>query len=508
MSLDATGIGEWDIDLETGRAERSVRHGQIFGYDKLPEEWTYDTFMSHVHKDDKEKVNKLFERARKTGHWEMECRIIRADDNKERWIWTKGVAYDWQGGRPIKMTGLVRDITHSKKTEEYLLSAKTAAEEANEAKSEFLANMSHEIRTPLNAIVGIADLLGREGLAQDKKQVLMHTLQNSADTLLNLINDLLDISKIEERDFTLEKNIFQLDELFEDVISMLAVKAQEKGISIMIDYESVRDFSFEGDKARLRQILLNVVGNAVKFTKDGSVMVRVVHPDLSNHCDGNLEVQVQDTGIGIPDDVLNNIFDKFIRGKNVGNIPGTGLGLPITKHLIEMMGGSIDVESQEGLGTKVIMCMPGRFFTREEMPEDLEELPEIYVARDGQKRLLLVEDYEPNIIVASSMLDDMHVAYSVARDGNEALQYIRENSFDLVLMDVNMPLKNGLEATRELRVWEQDNGRDPIPVIGMTAHALGGDREKCLNSGMNDYLPKPVSQHDLSEKIRHFFDNE
>ena len=630
LTLDATNIGEWHLNLKTGAAYRSKRHDQIFGYDKL-REWTYDDFLAHVHPEDRNYVDKEFQLAQKSGDWEFECRIIRPDQ-EERWIWVKGVIYKNNQGSVQSMTGIVMDITekkaiqqaHSeqlrmneaitnnaaaslfimddkqhcvfmnpaaekltgykiaevrgqplhnyihhthpdgtpfpleecaidqafpermqmqgeevfvhkdghfypveytaspilendtpvgtvievqeitlrKSNEKALIEAKATAEEANIAKSEFLANMSHEIRTPLNAVVGIASLLER-GLDKDKQKQLVKTLRGSADALLDLINDLLDIGYIEQRNFKLTEESFRLDELFSEVTNMLDLRAKEKNIGLSLDYQSIAGMFYVGDKQRLRQVLLNIIGNAIKFTNDGTVSVRVISHLKSPECNGSIEIQVNDTGIGIPQDAYNDVFEKFKRASNVGNIPGTGLGLPITRHLVEMMGGSIRLKSQPGFGTKVQICLPETTSNKIETTPTLEnESNDLKI--NTNERILLVEDYHDNVVVFTNMLDDISVNYDVAYDGAEALQMLKKQNYGLVLMDVNMPIKNGLQTTKEFREWEKAEGKSRIPVIALTAHALSGDRDKCLDADMDDFLSKPLTADTLFQKLKQY----
>ncbi len=425
---------------------------------------------------------------------------LRGKDGQFRWFLSRATTIKDQDGKIQGWIGTNTDITAAKKTEEYLIKAKNAAEEASEAKSEFLANMSHEIRTPLNAIVGIAEILSKGGLDKTKHETLLRTLHSSSSTLTGLINDLLDISKIEERSFRLEENKVCFDDLFEEIQNMFAIKAEDKNVDIIFDYSKLKGYSFIGDPLRLKQILVNIVGNALKFTPEGSITLDAsfVKDDAPDH---GFKIQIRDTGIGIPEDALQTLFEKFTRAGNVGNTPGSGLGLTISKHLTEMMGGRIDVQSMLGRGTKITIHLPQpAFSTEDDVPNNDRDL--VRSATWGHnKKILLVEDYEPNIIVTTAMLDDLDLAYDVARDGNEAVDYRKKNTYDLILMDVNMPHKNGIEATKEIRVWEKAHKVVTVPIIGMTALALSDDKGKCMDAGMNDYLAKPVSEQKLHSVV-------
>jgi PAS domain S-box-containing protein len=449
-----------------------------------------------LHPDDQDRAWARWQHSLKSGEpYEIEYRLRRAN-GEYRWVLGRAEPIRDAGGRLIKWYGTCTDIQE-------LYDARRKAEDANAAKSDFLANMSHEIRTPLNAIVGIASLLERGGASAEKQSQFFKTLRSSADALLALINDLLDISKIEQRDFQLADERFRLDELFGEVISMLSLRAKEKNIGLMVDYEAVRGLRYTGDKQRLRQVLLNVVGNAVKFTDTGTVSVRVLRkPDLFN-CEGGIEIQVIDTGIGIPRESQDRLFEKFMRADNASGIPGTGLGLAISRHLIEMMGGTITLTSTVGFGTKVFICLPDRLTGRlSAQPRTAADMPSLAIATN--KRVLLVEDFAANVMVATAILDDIGVDYDIAYNGEEALRLLKQHAYGLVLMDVNMPVKDGLAATRELRGWEAAQARPGVPVIGMTAHALAGDRDVCFEAGMNDFLPKPVTAEAMFEKIRSY----
>ena len=378
-----------------------------------------------------------------------------------------------------------------------------SAEQANIAKSEFLANMSHELRTPMNAIVGIVSLLDLGGTLDDKQRKLLSVLKLSSDSLLNLINDLLDVAKIESHELVLESKPFNLCDLVSEVGSMMNVRAAEKNLLLNVKCPPRERLNVLGDTLRLQQILNNLISNAVKFTDEGFVNILLKSEPLKR--DRMLvTIDIVDSGIGMAEDQLSRIFDKFTQAdasisRRYG---GTGLGLSITKQLAELMGGTITVESREGMGSRFTLSLPFDLAPTlaSDVPESQERTP-IAVPADARGHILLAEDYEGNIVVAEEMLKHMGFAVSVARNGEEALDLVETTPFDLVLMDVQMPHMDGYAATRAIRERQASGDLGALPVVGVTANALVGDRQKCLAAGMDDYISKPFNADQLERVI-------
>lgn len=452
-----------------------------------------DDWNGMFHADDQPKAWAKWEHSLKTGEpYEIEYRL-RDHTGQYKWVLGRALPLKDANGNIIKWFGTCTEI-------QALKDAEFRAEEASNAKSEFLASISHEIRTPLNAIIGVAGILSKGNHSQEKYEILLKTLKNGSDGLLKLVNDVLDISKIEQRDFQLEPSVFVIKDLVKDVVELTNLQSQEKNLSVEIEYNNLENVKIEADRDRLRQVLINLVGNAVKFTHSGKVTISLAKQDP-----GTLVLKVKDTGIGMPPELIKNIFQKFERGNNVGNIPGTGLGLSISKHLIEMMDGSIHLHSELDKGTEIAINLPDVIVSSDVTKNYCTSNTSENVAAKPGRKLLLVEDYEPNIFVMGTILEDLAFEVDSAENGEEALEKMQQNNFELVLMDINMPKKDGLETTLEFREWEQDNRPDKrVPIIGLTAHALSGDKAKCLAAGMDDYLSKPITQ-DMLKKVINFY---
>lgn len=384
---------------------------------------------------------------------------------------------------------------------EALGEAMLRANAVSQAKSEFLANMSHELRTPMTGILGMIDVVLDSQLTHDQRDQL-ETAQRCANSLLALLNDLLDLSKIEAGKMLLERTPFELRRVLEDCTRSQLPRASQKGIEIVCDVAPEVPEAAVGDSLRLRQIVTNLLSNAVKFTEHGGVTLRATLGAGTPPGVLDLRLTVEDTGIGIPKDKLPAIFDNFTQadGSITRRYGGSGMGLAITRKLVELHGGSITVSSAPGAGSTFDVALPlapAPVSVRRAEPDATgprEPVP------SPRARILVVEDTEVNQKVLATILTRKGFLVEIARNGREALEAMERQSYDLVLMDVQMPVLDGLEATRLIRshvVWCR------VPIIAMTAHAMRGDRERCLEAGMDGYLAKPVNAAQLVASVQH-----
>ena len=393
-----------------------------------------------------------------------------------------------------------RDVTERNRVEEELQLAKAAAESASRTKSDFLASMSHEIRTPMNAIMGIADLLAKTPLNTEQDEYV-RIFRRAGDNLLNLINDILDLSKVEASQLEIERTGFSLSEVLEKVNEMVAVKSREKGLSLIFEIASDVPTDLIGDPSRLQQILLNLLGNAIKFTETGEVSLRVTQ-DATASLPTALRFTVSDTGIGIAAPKLDHIFERFTQADSstTRRFGGSGLGLTISKRLAELMGGRIEAASTLDVGSVFSVVVPfergsatmRRVATRVGAHESTP-LPPL--------RILLAEDSPDNCTIVRAYLAHAPYTIDVAETGVLACDMFEATHYDLVLMDRQMPVMDGLTATRRIRAWEAANGRASTPIIAVTASALKGDREKCMAAGCTAFLTKPIRQDVLLQAI-------
>jgi len=391
----------------------------------------------------------------------------------------------------------IRDISENKKAENALKEAKSKAEEANEVKSKFLAAMSHEIRTPFNAVLGILELLQDTDVNDDQKR-LIDTAGNSTKALLQVINDTLDYAKVTAGKLSLKNKTFDMSSLLQETIDLFLPVASEKDLDLVSKIDLGDHVYLEGDSGRLRQVIINLVGNAIKFTHEGSV---TIDASTHRHEDGHVEFQcnVIDTGIGISDQKKQHLFDEFfmVDDGDTREYEGTGLGLSISHKLIELMQGEIGVDSVEGEGSKFWISVP-LDVSASTAPAEVERKNHSDIDLSGMK-ILLAEDNKTNQMVLGRMLDKHECSVTIAANGVEALKHLTTNKFDVVLMDISMPIMGGLKATQIIR--EPENSFNNIPIIALTAIATNDDTETFLEAGMDAVLTKPVARFDLVHNI-------
>lgn len=400
-----------------------------------------------------------------------------------------------------QITGYVatfRDVELQKQAEAELRHAKELAEDAAGTKANFLATMSHEIRTPLNGVIGIATLLADSTLDPTQRHYVS-TLKSSAEVLLSLINDILDFSKMDAGKVQLESIPFALSALTHDLGSMFHNQSEQKGIKVAFKIDPQLPIWLMGDQHRLQQVLINLIGNAIKFTERGMVLVRI-YSLIEEGQPHLIRFSVRDTGIGISEEALSRLFEAFTQADNstTRKYGGSGLGLTIAKKIVELMNGNLKAESVMGKGSHFyfdLQLAPAECPITQE-PSAAPLPPSI----TGNKRLLLVEDNKINQMVAGKFLEKFGYAYDVAENGAQALERMTTNAYDAILMDCQMPVMDGFEATKRIRLLEQVQNTH-VPIIGLTANALEGDREKCLACGMDDFTTKPIKVDELQNKL-------
>ena len=529
LAMQGANDGLWDWDMTGDDVYYSHRWKEMLGYEENELENKLTTWEELVHPEDKDatykEINDYIQG--KKEKFEKEIRMRHKDGRYINIFSRAFVSKDGETGEPIRLVGTHIDITARKQYEEQLseqknilekrvkertqeleslnvdlMDARDIAEKASKEKSNFLANMSHEIRTPMNGIIGLTDLALRTKL-DDKQREYLTKLRSSADILLHILNDILDFSKIEAGKFELENKVFKIYSVIQSVLDIFNVKAKEKNLKLKLVYDEALPEFVMGDSVRVTQILSNLISNAIKFTEKGEVALEVKPSEKSDY----INISVCDTGIGINREQQNKLFDSFTQADSSTSrkYGGTGLGLAISQNLVGMMNGEIKLTSEPGKGScfEFMLYLPkesGRGVTNN---DDNEKSGEYLSLVLKNKHVLLVEDTLINQLIANELLTQAGMNVDIANNGKEAVEMAGDKVYDIIVMDIQMPLMDGYEATKEIRKLE---AYQQVPIIAMTANALKEDKIRSHEAGMNGHITKPLDTDNVVTRLESFFE--
>jgi len=508
LAVDAGSLVLWDWDIVADRVHMSEHWARLMG--EAPRETLVSGggFRALIDASDRPASEQAYRAALKgqAPVADVEMRLHLPGAAGVRWVRGVGKVIERDAtGRARRMIGIFHDISDAKRREAELQEAKEAAKAASVAKSEFLATMSHEIRTPMNGVLGMTELLLETGLTERQKS-LGRTIYRSAESLLGIINDVLDFSKVEAGKLELESVDFDPRALVGEVVHLFSDNASRKGLTLEARIADAVPAALRGDPLRLRQVLSNLVSNAVKFTEKGTVTVRIGVEPGDGRAGTRLRFDVTDTGIGLDAAARAKLFQPFSQadGSMARRFGGSGLGLAICRRLIEAMGGEISVQSEPGKGSR--FTFGARFEPSEAVPSSIDAPVETPTDAVLEGRVLLAEDNPVNREIAASMLDLLGVPFDAVENGKEAVRRVTTGTYAAVLMDCQMPEMDGFEATAGIRRWERERAQATgsairLPIIALTANAMVGDRERCLAAGMDDYLAKPFKRHQLKRVL-------
>ena len=482
------------VDYDANIVYHNPSVKKTIGYDSLTEKH----FFNYIHPKQLKKVKRSFKESTSLPYNSNIEFMFLCADGKYKYLEFNSINLKHKDGISALILDC-RDISGRKKDQEELI-------KAQKAKEQFLANMSHEIRTPVNGIAGMVNLLTNTMQSNEQTKYL-NAIKHSADNLKVIINDILDYSVIESGEVSLEKIGFDIDYQVESVINSLELQAQEKSLKINFNSNNENIKILLGDPVRLSQILINLINNAIKFTSEGEITVNLICESNDDNM-ATAEFEVKDTGIGISENKLEHIFDTFKQADEsiTRKYGGTGLGLAISRQLVELQGGSIHVESKVDIGTTFSFSIPysmGNDIDLIHLSEGAPESNKNKQIKFKGLKVLLVEDNDINRLYASTILKKWDCTCDEAENGEIALEMLRKNEYNLILMDVHMPVMDGLEATRIIR-QSFDTPKKNIPIIAFTANAIKGEKEDYMQIGMNDYISKPFIPDELHKIIRKF----
>lgn len=484
------GLLEVDQDDRIMFANKSFLKMSGFEEREILNKRAGEVFALREHREVISNKNKL----RNYGVSDIYTLPVKNKAGEDRWWLISGVPnYDDQG-EIIGSIGIHLDLTEQKKLESQLAEAIVKAEDSAKAKELFLANMSHEIRTPLNAIIGILNEFPRTNLDLQQGE-LLHNVQQSAQHLLSILNNILDLTKIGSGEFLLDKHQFRPTEILRDIYSIFVLQARQKNLRLSFNSKIPKEYGYEGDSTRIRQVLVNLIGNSIKFTKEGTISLEasIVEKGDQSHM---ISFVVEDTGIGMNRDYLEKLFTKFTQedGSITKNYGGTGLGMALTNEIIQLMGGSIEVDSEKNRGTRIEVRLPIAFI---ENYDESSNRPEQVSKNLVNAKILLVEDNEINRLVVRMTLKAYKCQITEAENGKVALDILANESFDLILMDLQMPVMDGFETTKAIR----NKLKITTPIIALTANAMKNTIDKCLSIGMNSYVIKPFDKKTMLQEL-------
>lgn len=513
LAVRGSNDGLWDWDIVRDRLYWSDKFKELLGITDLTFQPSYDEFKARLHPEESEDIiRQLEDHTKYQTPYDTEFRM-RREDGTYIWLRARGTSIWDENGMATRTSGSVSDITGRKIIENAMAEARVIAENANRAKSEFLANMSHELRTPLNSIIGLARMVGQDEALPPAHREMIGIVSRSADNLLEIVNDILDLSKVESGHFDLESITFSLKEAIDHVVEAVLPLSSQKGLIFDYRFTGTALPYFNGDAMRLGRAITNLLSNAIKYTNAGTVTLVI------NVADGDpgimtVLVSVKDTGIGIPVAMQERIFEKFIQADSsiTRHYGGTGLGLSITRQVVEKMGGTMGLESVVDEGSHFWFTVPLQIADPEAIPQRnvlrrrVARRPQENRVPAAQARVLVAEDHLVNQAFMEKLLRHIGINhFDIVDDGQILLDTLSVADYDVVLMDCHMPVVSGYDATIAIRKQEDGTTRH-IPIVAMTADAMIGTRERCLATGMDDYISKPIDQDEFREILAQWID--
>ncbi|MCF6241538.1 MAG: ATP-binding protein [Bacteroidales bacterium] len=506
IATEETKVAVWERDLKTGIGHADPVLFDILGYPVPDVLDSFSIWREYIEPEDLLKITKANQDLIDGKIKEINLKFRATHkDGTIRWFLDKGVALRDENGKATRLIGTILDITQQQIIEEELILSREKAVEADNLKSTFLANMSHEIRTPMNGILGFSELLKSDDTGPEERANYIDIIHQSGKQLMNIINDILDISKIEVGQIQINEENTSVNHILDELMILFNPVASDKGIELRLHKElSEKESVIRTDSVRLRQILSNLINNAIKFTKKGYVefgyLLVPECMDKDTEMKDCIQFYVTDTGIGIPANKREIIFDRFRQSdeSHTRKFGGTGLGLAISKGFVELLGGTIWHESEEGKGSTFYFTIPYKVGDPDKVQKIEEKFADQY--HWNNLKVLIVEDDDISFRYMSKVLEKTNIHVIRAVTGIEAIELCKKNQdFDLILMDIQLPGINGYEATRRIRAFAPD-----IPIIAQTAHALAEDRKKSMDIGCNDFITKPIKRNVLLRKMEKY----